>query len=183
MANTAGFDGILIDMKHSSFDLDTTGQLCTAALYVGITLIIRAPSEDPCYVSSILDGGALVVIAPHIRSVQDAKDPTSFPVPFKTCQVANSVMNEGTLAIPMIETLEALELVEEVAAVEGVDSLLIGTNDPTAEMGIPGDYDNPGLTEAYEKIIAPVRRLASGLALADFTRVLVLCRSSVNGCH
>ncbi|THW43045.1 hypothetical protein D6D22_04638 [Aureobasidium pullulans] len=54
----------------------------------------------------------------------------------------------------MIETLEALELVEKIAAVEGVDPLLIGANDLTAEMGISGDYDNPGLTEAYEKIIA-----------------------------
>jgi 2-keto-3-deoxy-L-rhamnonate aldolase RhmA len=54
----------------------------------------------------------------------------------------------------MIETLEALELVEKIAAVEGVDPLLIGANDLTAGMGISGDYDNPGLTEAYEKIIA-----------------------------
>ncbi|THY03713.1 hypothetical protein D6C89_02350 [Aureobasidium pullulans] len=60
----------------------------------------------------------------------------------------------STLVIPMVETLEALELVEKFAAVEGVDPLLIGTNNLTAEMGISGDYDNPGLTEAYEKIIA-----------------------------
>ncbi|THW21175.1 hypothetical protein D6D24_01879 [Aureobasidium pullulans] len=68
-AKTAGFDGILIDMEHSSFDLDTTGQLCTAALYAGIPLF-----KDPHYVSRILDGGALGVIVPFIRSVQDAKD-------------------------------------------------------------------------------------------------------------
>lgn len=45
MAKTAGFDGILIDMEHSSFDLDTTGQLCIAALYAGIAPIVRAPSK------------------------------------------------------------------------------------------------------------------------------------------
>lgn len=73
-AKTAGFDGILIDMEHSSFGLDTTGQLCTAALYAGIAPIVRAPSKDPRYVSRILDGGALGVIVPFIRSVQDAKD-------------------------------------------------------------------------------------------------------------
>jgi hypothetical protein len=53
----------------------------------------------------------------------------------------------------MVETLEAVECVEELAAVEGVDSLLIGTNDMTAEMGIPGDYENPRLTEVYQKTI------------------------------
>jgi len=54
----------------------------------------------------------------------------------------------------MVETLEAVECVEELAAVEGVDSLLIGTNDMCAEMGIPGEYENPRLTEVYEKTIA-----------------------------
>lgn len=74
MAKTAGFDGVLIDMEHSSFDLDTTGQICMAALYANITPIVRAPSKEPFFVSRILDGGALGVIVPHIRSVQDAKD-------------------------------------------------------------------------------------------------------------
>lgn len=48
MAKTAGFDGILIDMEHSSFDLDTTGQLCIAALYAGIAPTVRAPSKVSC---------------------------------------------------------------------------------------------------------------------------------------
>jgi 2-keto-3-deoxy-L-rhamnonate aldolase RhmA len=66
MAKTFGFDGIFIDMEHSSFDLDTTSQICIAALYAGIAPIVRAPSKDQLYVSRILDGGALGVIVPHI---------------------------------------------------------------------------------------------------------------------
>ncbi|OLN87137.1 4-hydroxy-2-oxo-heptane-1,7-dioate aldolase 3 [Colletotrichum chlorophyti] len=160
MAKTAGFDGILVDMEHLSFDLETTSQLCTAALYAGIAPI------------RILDGGALGVIVPHIRSVQDARDvvaaakvqpigtrsSTNELPHYQFCsipaKISNPVTNEATLVIPMIETLEALELVDEIAALEGVDSLLIGTNDLTAEMGIPGDYENPRLTEAYERTIA-----------------------------
>ncbi|WQF80373.1 Putative hpcH/HpaI aldolase/citrate lyase domain, pyruvate kinase-like domain superfamily [Colletotrichum destructivum] len=176
MAKTAGFDGILVDMEHSSFDLETTSQLCIAALYAGISPIVRAPSKDPFFVSRILDGGALGVIVPHIRSVQDARDVVSAakfqPVgtrsstnglphfQFRTipAKVSNPVTNDATLVIPMIETLEALELVEEIAAVEGVDSLLIGTNDLTAEMGIPGDYENPRVTEAYQRTIDACNR-------------------------
>jgi 2-keto-3-deoxy-L-rhamnonate aldolase RhmA len=171
MAKTAGFDGILIDMEHSSFDLDTTGQLCIAALYAGIAPIVRAPSKDPFFVSRILDGGALGVIVPHIRSVQDAKDVVMaakfqpqghrsstnglphFQFKSYPAKVSNPVVNASTLVIPMIETLEALELVDEIAALDGVDSLLIGTNDLTAEMGIPGDYENPRVTEAYQRTI------------------------------
>ncbi|CAK1365573.1 unnamed protein product [Cercospora beticola] len=177
MAKTAGFDGILIDMEHSSFDLDTTGQLCMAALYAGITPIVRAPSKEPFFVSRILDGGALGVIVPHIRSVQDAKDVVAAakfqPVGHRSstnglphfqfrsipAKVANPVINANTLVIPMIETLEALELVDEIAAVEGVDSLLIGTNDLTAEMGIPGQYEQEQVTEAYRRTIAACQKV------------------------
>ncbi|KAL6401592.1 4-hydroxy-2-oxovalerate aldolase [Ilyonectria robusta] len=159
-------------MEHSSFDLDTTGQICISTLYAGIAPIVRAPSKDPFFVSRILDGGALGVIVPHIRSVQDAKDVVAAakfqPVGCRSwtnglphfefrslpAKVSNPICNASTLVIPMIETLEALELVEEIAAVDGVDMLLIGTNDLTAEMGIPGDYENPRVTEAYQRTIA-----------------------------
>lgn len=172
IVKTAGFDGLLIDMEHSSFDLDTTGQLCIASLYAGITPIVRAPSKDPFFVSRILDGGALGVIVPHIRSVQDAKDVVKAakfqPIGSRSstnglphyqfrsipAKVSNPVTNASTLVIPMIETLEAVELVEEIAAVEGVDSLLIGSNDLTAEMGIPGEYENSRFVEAFRRTIA-----------------------------
>lgn len=177
IAKSAGFDGLLIDMEHSSFDLDTAGQICIAALYAGIAPIVRAPSKEPFFVSRILDGGALGVIVPHIRSVQDAKDVVKAakfqPIGSRSstnglphyqfrsipAKVSNPVTNAATLVIPMIETLEALELVDEIAAVEGVDSLLIGTNDLTAEMGIPGDYENPRLIEAYERTIAACNKV------------------------
>lgn len=76
---------------------------------------------------------------------------------------ANKACNDATLVIVMIETLEALEIVEQIAQVAGVDQLLIGTNDLTAEMGIPGQYDNPRLTEAYQKVIDAAR--ANGLSV------------------
>lgn len=74
MAKAAGFDGILIDMEHSPLELETTSQLCNAALYAGIAAIVRVPSKDAFFVSRVLDGGALGVIVPHIRTVQDARD-------------------------------------------------------------------------------------------------------------
>lgn len=58
------------------------------------------------------------------------------------------------MVILMIETLESLELVDEIAAVQGVDSMLIGTNSLTAEMGIAGDYESRKLIEAYVRTIA-----------------------------
>ena len=183
MAKSAGFDAVLVDMEHSSLDLDTTGQLCISSLYAGITPIVRSPTKEPFFVSRILDGGSLGVIVPHIRSVQDAKDVVAAakfqPIGHRSstnnlphlqfravpAKVANPICNEATLVIPMIETLEALEVVDEIAAVEGVDSLLVGTNDLVAEMGIPGEYDNPRLEEAFVKIIAACKKAGIWLGI------------------
>ena len=57
----------------------------------------------------------------------------------------------------MVETLETVECVEELAAIDGVDSLLAGTNDMTG-MGIPSDFENPRLTEVIEKTISACKR-------------------------
>jgi 2-keto-3-deoxy-L-rhamnonate aldolase RhmA len=176
IAKTAGYEGLFIDLEHSSFDLDTAGQLSIACMYAGITPIVRVPSNDSFFISRACDGGALAVVIPHIRTVEDAKAAVAaakFPPIGKRsataglphlqfrgipARVANPVCNESTLVIPMIETLEALEIVDELAAVEGVDMLLIGTNDLTSELGIPGQYDEPALKEAYAKVIAACNR-------------------------
>lgn len=71
---------------------------------------------------------------------------------------ANEACNRVTLVMVMIETCEALENVEEIASVAGVDQLLIGTNDLTAELGFPGQYDDPRLEQAYARVIAAAKR-------------------------
>src|SRR5260370_13647183 len=73
IATTAGFDTLYVDLEHSSFSLETCGQICMAALEAGITPFVRVPANTPDYISRVLDGGALGVIAPHIRSAADAR--------------------------------------------------------------------------------------------------------------
>src|SRR5205807_9513400 len=65
IAKTAGFDSLYIDVEHCSFSLDTTGQICMAAAEVGIAPFVRVPANTPEYISRVLDGGALGIIAPH----------------------------------------------------------------------------------------------------------------------
>jgi 2-keto-3-deoxy-L-rhamnonate aldolase RhmA len=176
IAKTAGFDTFYIDMEHCSFSLDTTSQICMAALEAGIPAFVRVPANTPEYISRVLDGGAMGVIAPHVRSPEQARDVVraarftphgdrsangglphlqfrSFPA-----AQANQALNAATMVIVMMEAVEALERVEEIAAVEGVDMMLIGTNDLTAEWGIPGQYDDPRLAAAYERTIAACRK-------------------------
>lgn len=176
IARSAGFDTFYIDMEHCSFSLETTSQICMAALEIGIPAFVRVPANTPEYISRVLDGGAVGVIAPHVRSAEDARTVVrcarfapqgdrsangglphlqfrSYPT-----QEANLALNQQTMVIVMMEALEALERVEEIAAVEGVDMMLVGTNDLTAELGIPGQYDDPRVAAAYERTIAACRK-------------------------
>ena len=76
---------------------------------------------------------------------------------FPAAQV-DPALNDATTVMVMMETLEALEHVEEIAAVEGMDMMMIGTSDLTAEMGIPGQFDDPRVRAAYERTIAACRK-------------------------
>ena len=176
IAKSAGFDTFYIDMEHCSFSLETTSQICMAALEIGIPAFVRVPANTPEYISRVLDGGAVGVIAPHVRSAAQAREvvrharfapqgdrsangglPHLQYRSFPTVE-ANLALNRQTMVIVMMEAAEALEQVEEIAAVDGVDMMLVGTNDLTAEWGIPGQYDDPRVAAAYERTIAACRR-------------------------
>lgn len=176
IAATCGFDTIYVDLEHSAFSLETTGQICAAALDIGIAPFVRVPANTPEYIARALDGGALGIIAPHIRSaaeaeavVRCAKYPPrgersaggplaqyqfrDFPVP-----EANAAANDATMIVAMMETRDALEKVDEIAAVDGVDMLFIGTNDLCGELGIHGQYGHSLVRDAYARTIGACRR-------------------------
>ena len=165
IAKTAGFDMFYIDIEHSSFSLDITGQICLAALSAGITPMVRVPSNTSEYISRVLDGGALGVIAPHIGSAEEARAVVqaakflphlqyrSFPIP-----EANAAINDATMVIVQFESADAVNKANEIAAVEGVDMVLIGVNDMLASLGLAGQYEHPKVRDAYERTIAACRK-------------------------
>jgi len=174
IAKTAGFDSLYVDMEHSSFSLETTGQICMAALAAGVTPLVRVPGVAA--VSRVLDGGALGVIAPHIRSAAEARDyvtaakfpplgerSAAGPLPhlhYRSFPAgeADAALNAATLLMVQFESDEALANADEIAAVEGVDMVMIGTNDLLADWGLPGQFEHPRVREAYAKTIAACRR-------------------------
>lgn len=176
IAKTAGFDTLYVDLEHSSFSIETTSQICLAALGQGVTPFVRVPSCAPEYVTRVLDGGALGVIAPHIESAEvaaavvgAAKYPPlgtrSFTgglphTGFRSIPTAQlfEAMNDATMVVVMIETAEALKNVEAIAAVVGVDMLFVGTNDLCASLGIPGQLQHELIRDAYSKCQAACNR-------------------------
>ena len=173
---TCGYDWLFIDMEHSSLNLDTAAQICVAAQSAGVTPIVRVPGFEHHHASRVLDGGAQGIVVPHVdtpdtaaRIVRQCRFPPLgrrsvvgglAQLDFESYSAAESTeaVNASTLVIVMIETPEAVENVDAIAAVEGVDGLLVGTNDLCMEMGMPGRVGDPEVMAAQAKVIDACRR-------------------------
>lgn len=171
MAKMAGIDGMFIDMEHTSITTRELSQLITACNYVGVSPIVRIPSKAHWHLSRILDAGAAAVVIPHCETVEQVKeivkDAKYAPIGRRGCTnnqpilnfqavptaLQNHLLNAETMVIPMIETPGAVELADEFFAIEGVDGVLVGSNDLCTDLGIPGQYDNPLYLDSITKII------------------------------
>ena len=176
IARTAGFDSLYVDLEHSSLSLDDTGQICMAALAMGIAPLVRVPANTPEYICRVLDGGALGVIAPDVRSPQQARAVVAAakyaPLGHRGASgglphldyrsfgagEANAAMNAASMVVIQCESGEAIDRAEEIAAVDGVDLIMIGTNDFMADIGIPGQFEHPRVHDAYARTLAACRR-------------------------
>lgn len=176
IAKTAGFDTIYVDMEHSSFSFDLTGQICMSALEIGIAPFVRVPSNKPEYISRVLDGGALGVIAPHVNSAEEARAivrAAKFPpygdrgvsaglphLHFRSFPPAEAyaTLNDATMVVVQFETAEAIARADEILSVDGVDMALIGANDLMADLGIPGQFEHAKVRDAYATAIAAAQR-------------------------
>ncbi len=176
IAKTSGFDWLFIDCEHNSMDTDVAAQIAAASLAVGITPIVRVAGKEHWMASRMLDNGAQGIVVPHVDSEQEAKrvaDHCRFPpvghrsmggglqqVGFASMPVGETarIVNEETLIVVMLESQRGIENCEAIAATPGIDALLIGTNDLCFEMGIPGQFNDPRVAEAYKKVIAACRK-------------------------
>jgi 2-keto-3-deoxy-L-rhamnonate aldolase RhmA len=168
IAEACGFDAFFIDMEHSAISLDAAAQICTAALPVGVTPLVRIAGHRFEDATRLLDMGTLGIVCPNVSTRAEALAFVAacrFP-PLGTRSVAgpgplqgyratplaevNAVGNAATTLIAMLETPEGIANADAIAAVPGIDVLLIGSNDLCTALGIPGDLNSPKLRAAYE---------------------------------
>ena len=174
--STCGYDWLFIDMEHNSMDIDVASQISVAAQDAGITPIVRVPDFAHHHATRVLDCGAMGIVFPHVDDATTAQKLVSnclYPpnghrsmtgvlpqLDFKQKPIAEvaKLINDNMLIVIMLESPEAISNVDSIAAVEGVDVILIGTNDLCMEMGIPGDYNNRKVKEAYSKVIEACKK-------------------------
>jgi 2-keto-3-deoxy-L-rhamnonate aldolase RhmA len=175
IARTCGFDWFSIDMEHGAFDVDIEAQIVAAALPVGITPIVRVPGPEPYHFSRLLDAGAQGVIVPHVDDADAARKAVAhckYPplgersiagvlpqLRFQNMpgRQATESVNDETLLAVMLESRAGLDNAAAIAAVPGVDILLIGINDLCEALGVPGDFGAPAVAEALAHVVAACR--------------------------
>ena len=143
IAQTAGFDTLYVDLEHGALSFDEAGAICRAAREIAIAPFIRIPASEPDHVVRAFDVGALGIIAPHIDSAEQAR---------AVADPAASI--PAAVLIVQVESAQALQNIDEIVGVRGVDLVLVGTNDLLADRGVPGQYDHPLVRDAYARALA-----------------------------
>ena len=173
--HACGFDWLFIDLEHGSMDLDMAAQISVAALGAGIAPIVRVPNGAYSMATRALDNGALGIVIPHVETAAEAREVVAelkyppdghrsiagampqFGFAPPDLAAAAAALNRATLVVVMIETAAAVAEADAIAAVAGVDVLLIGTNDLAADLGVTGNYTDDRIVAAYRTVIAACR--------------------------
>ncbi|KAF4960073.1 hypothetical protein FSARC_10568 [Fusarium sarcochroum] len=186
LAKNSSFDSLFIDLEHSTLSLSDAGILCGAGLALGITPFVRVPHQcGNGFIQKVLDAGAMGIIFPHIQSADEAKAAVtiskyppqgcrsitgqlpalslkSFPQP----DVIRETNEHASTVFVMIENERAVERVEEIAAVGGVDVVLVGSNDLAIELGAPADFRSDKFRQALTRVSKACRKYGKVMGLA-----------------
>ncbi len=177
-----GLDFIFIDTEHIALDRSDLSWMCQAYAAIGLPPLVRIPSPDPYVATMVLDGGAAGIIAPYIETAEqvNALCGAVKKRPIKGKKLRR--MLEGNLVEPEleayvndaaksrllivnIESLPAIEALDEILAVSGLDGVLIGPHDLSCSLGLPEQYDHPDFLAACESIFRKARGAGIGAGI------------------
>lgn len=173
----SGFDWLIVDLEHAPGDFANLQAQVQAMNGSGVVPFARAPWNDMVAIKRILDTGVTGVLVPYVNDraeAQAAVAATKYP-PWGVRGVAGSpraagygrntraylaAANAETIVVVAVETTQAVENLDEILAVDGVDGVFIGPMDLASSMGYLGDPSQPAVTEVIARIEQKV--LASG---------------------
>jgi 2-keto-3-deoxy-L-rhamnonate aldolase RhmA len=183
LAAATGHDWLFLDNEHGSFSVSEIAQLCMASLPTGVTPLVRVCANAIDEATRALDNGALGVVMPHVDTARDAQriamafhypprgnrswggPPAIYGFRPPAMAEAQTAINDEILTVVMIESPAAVRNAAEIAAVDGIDVLLIGTSDLTSELGIAGQIGHPKVIDAYAAVGAACERHGKTLGM------------------
>lgn len=177
-----GLDFVFIDTEHIPLDREKLAWMCQAYRAVGLPPIVRITSPDPYQACAVLDGGAAGIVAPYVETAAQVRDLVGAVKkrPLKGTVLARHLggapldpalaayVDAGAAArtlIVNIESVPAVEALDEILAVAGLDGVLIGPHDLSSSLGVPERYDHPRFLAACDTIITKARARSLGAGI------------------
>lgn len=185
-AAVVGFDFVVVDLEHALIGDDTLGAILRGADAAGIATIVRPPEVDAPRIGKLLDAGAAGIMVPHVRSADEARqivDATRYPPDgtrgaaggratgyWRRTQASELVGPDAPhpAVIAMVEDRAGLEAADEIASVDGIDALFVGTMDLSMDLGVPGEPGHAdvlaGAARVYE--VSEAHDISAGVPVA-----------------
>ena len=170
VTRACGFDFLLIDMEHGPISVGEAATMSVAAHEGGLPALVRVSGPTSPDLARVLDCGAQGVVVPHVDSVEQARHIAalcrfppvgrrSIPSPLARLDFLNLPIKEAmetverdTFVIAMIESKAGVKAAAEIAAVPGIDGIMIGSNDLAADMGLVGEVEHEDVRRAFASV-------------------------------
>jgi len=170
-----GWDSVTVDMQHGVQDYQSMVQCFQAMQAHPVTPLVRVPWNEPGIIGKVLDGGAWGVICPMVNSAAEARalaDACLYPPagkrsngPIRAAMYGEAssyqtIANDEVMVIPMIETQQGVDNIDEILSVPGITGIYIGPSDLGLSLGmIPTlDREEPNILEIYKRLLASCKR-------------------------
>lgn len=175
MASLMGFDGIWMDLEHHHYSVETAANLMRAARVGAADIIARPAKGEFMRMDRLLEAGAQGIMYPRCESAEEAAevvrwakfaplgergvDGANADAPYCSVPMKQYLRraNEETLVIIQIESPKAVEAVDAIAKVPGVDILMLGPGDLSVLSGIPCQFDHPIIKDAIDRVAAAAK--------------------------
>ena len=181
----AGFEWLVVDIEHTSIDLATAQILINTIQANGIKALVRVSKNEEVVIKRVLDMGADGIIVPMVNSKEDAilaveyaKYPpqgkrgvglyraTKYGMQFEEYK---KWVNDELVIIAQIEHIDAVENIDAILEVEGIDGTIIGPYDLSGSMGFPGEFEREDVKSAVESVLerCKTKNIPSGFHVVD----------------
>lgn len=194
----SGLDFFMCDCEHANFSMESLHDLFLMANALDVGGFVRVPIGTKEWISRVLDCGATGVMIPMVNNREEAEAIAKYSkyLPVGDRGFASNIayssykggkhveimaaQNDRVIAIAQIETLAGLENVDDIASVEGIDALLIGPNDLSIALGIPGDLMNPIEINAIQKVADACKKYGKAFGLHAGAPMLAKFKDDLN---
>ena len=163
-----GFDWLTIDLEHSSLSIEQAGEMIRIIDLAGVSPLVRLTSNDGNQIKRVMDSGAHGIIVPMVKTKGDAEQAVSSvyypPKGIRGVGLARAQdygigfheyrdwLEENAIIIVQIEHIDAVNNLEDILSVDGVDGYIIGPYDLSASLGVSGEFDHSSMIEAMNEI-------------------------------